>query len=158
MYTMTSTRDDECELERFWPIESIGIESRTNGNHYSTFLHDYINSSIARTPDVTYKATFPWKEEHPPLPFNYTVCEKRTCSMVRRLSKTPHLLKAHGDIVADQEKQGFIAVDEANLPNSAHYISHHPVKKESSTIPIRIVYDSSCRQSPEKPCLNDCLS
>ena len=38
-----------------------------------------------------------------------------------------------------------------------HYIPHHPVRKESSTTPIRIVYDCSCRQSQDQPSLNDCL-
>ena len=40
---------------------------------------------------------------------------------------------------------------------SVHYIPHHPVRKESSTTPIRIVYDCSCRQSQGQPSLNDCL-
>ena len=31
------------------------------------------------------------------------------------------------------------------------------MKKESSTTPIRIVYDCSCRQTPNSPSLNDCL-
>ena len=38
-----------------------------------------------------------------------------------------------------------------------HYIPHHPVKKDSTTTPIRIVYDCSCRQSKTHPSLNDCL-
>ncbi|XP_053385779.1 uncharacterized protein LOC128550557 [Mercenaria mercenaria] len=36
-------------------------------------------------------------------------------------------------------------------------IPHHPVRKESSTTPIRIVYDCSCKQSSSQPSLNDCL-
>ncbi|VDH97053.1 Hypothetical predicted protein [Mytilus galloprovincialis] len=38
-----------------------------------------------------------------------------------------------------------------------HYIPHHPVKKDFTTTPIRIVYDCSCRQSRQLPSLNDCL-
>ena len=37
-----------------------------------------------------------------------------------------------------------------------HYIPHHPVRKASSTTPIRIVYNCSCRRSTQ-PSLNDCL-
>ena len=40
---------------------------------------------------------------------------------------------------------------------SVLYIPHHGVKKESSTTPVRIVYDCSCRQTPYDPSLNDCL-
>ena len=38
-----------------------------------------------------------------------------------------------------------------------HYIPHRPVKKDSMTTPIRIVYDCSSRKSPNLPSLNDCL-
>ena len=38
-----------------------------------------------------------------------------------------------------------------------HYIPHHGVRKDSSTTPIRIVYDCSCIESHDKPSLNDCL-
>ena len=78
--------------------------------------------------------------------------------MARRLAKTPDLLKAYGEIIADQEKREFIekvqpAADSQNL----HYIPHHPVIKKSATTPVRIVYDCSCRQSATAPSLNGCL-
>ena len=44
-----------------------------------------------------------------------------------------------------------------STPDQAHYIPHHPVRKESSTTPIRIVYDCSCRMSEKHPSLNDSL-
>ena len=37
-----------------------------------------------------------------------------------------------------------------------HYISDHPVKKDSTT-PIRIVYDCSCRQSRQLSSINGFL-
>ena len=59
--------------------------------------------------------------------------------MAHRLSQTPE------------------RVDIAQTPDSAHYIPHHPVTKESSTTPVRIVFDCSCHQNPNSPSLNDCL-
>ena len=55
--------------------------------------------------------------------------------------------------------RGFIEkVKDINLESDrVHYIPHHPVKTDSSTTPIRIVYDCSCQQSADSPCLNDCL-
>ena len=41
--------------------------------------------------------------------------------------------------------------------DKVHYIPHHPVKKESATTPITIVYDCSFHSSPDTPGLNDCL-
>lgn len=37
------------------------------------------------------------------------------------------------------------------------YIPHHPVRKNSPTTPVRIVYNCSCRQSCKNASLNDCL-
>ena len=52
-----------------------------------------------------------------------------------------------------------VAVDQTPFLGNgqAHYLPHHHVKKESSTTPIRIVYDCSCRISSNYPSLNDCL-
>ena len=40
---------------------------------------------------------------------------------------------------------------------NCNYLPHHAVFKESATTPIRVVYDSSCRQSQEHPSLNESL-
>ena len=70
------------------------------------------------------------------------------------------MLKKYSDIITDQETRGFIEkVDESKLnPYTVHYIPHHPVKKDSSTTPIRVVYDCSFRPSENYPSLNDCLA
>ena len=39
-----------------------------------------------------------------------------------------------------------------------HYLPQHPVKKESTTTPITIVYDCSCRGDGNLASLNDCLT
>ena len=86
----------------------------------------------------------PWKTDHPPLPSNYVVCEKQTRVLTRRLGQTPELLKVYGDIISEQERRGFIdRVIDTNLSENVHYTPHYPVTKDSSTTPIRIVYDCS---------------
>ncbi|VDI06559.1 Hypothetical predicted protein [Mytilus galloprovincialis] len=60
----------------------------------------------------------------------------------------------------EQERRHFIEkVEETKLPTDrpVHYIPHHPVAKESSTTPIRIVYDCSCKDGRDNPSLNECL-
>ncbi|XP_063420614.1 uncharacterized protein LOC134705828 [Mytilus trossulus] len=66
----------------------------------------------------------------------------------------------YGDIIKEQERRHFIEkVEETKLPTNrpVHYIPHHPVSKESSTTPIRIVYDCSCKDGRDNPSLNECL-
>ena len=84
---------------------------------------------------------------------------KRTVGTIQRLRNEPEVLKTYGDIIAEQERRGFVerVTPEQESAEEVHYIPHHPVKKESSTTPIRIVYDCSCRQSRDSPSLNDCL-
>ena len=71
--------------------------------------------------------------------------------------------KKYGEIMADQEKRGFIEkICDTSDPVEAqqktlHYIPHHPVRKDSATTPVRIVYDCSCKQSQSSSSLNDCL-
>ncbi|VDI52882.1 Hypothetical predicted protein [Mytilus galloprovincialis] len=107
-----------------------------------------------------YIAKLPWKAEHPPLPTNKAVAFRRTESVIKRLQKEPKLLLKYGEIIDEQEKRGFIErVDNEEIkPNiKLQYIPHHPVKKDSVTTPIRIVYDCSCKQTPDSASLNDCL-
>ena len=136
----------------------MGISPQSEGNNDEVFLENYINTSITRNEDGSYNAKFPWKEDSPLLPANYNQCERRTQSMVRRLAATPQLLTTYGNIIAEQEAHDFIEkVDDARPTDSAHYIPHHPVRKDSATTPIRIVYDCSFHSSFATPSLNDCL-
>jgi len=67
------------------------------------------------------------------------------------------LLKLYSDIILEQERRGFIEQVTVSSATVVHYLSHHPVKKDSPTTPIRIVYDCSCRENPHTASLNDCL-
>lgn len=73
------------------------------------------------------------------------------------VSSIPRLLQTYNNILKEQLNRDFIEpVLEPRKSDTAHYISHHPVKKNSDTTPIRIVYNCSCHQS-SKHLLNDCL-
>ena len=117
-----------------------------------------MKTHITTRPDGGYSLCFPQKEDHRTLPSNYSVCSGRTRSLAYRLAKTPELLKQYGKIIEEQERRGFIEkIDDDSHKMNVHYIPHHPVKKESSTTPIWIVYDCSCKQTSDSPSLNDCL-
>ena len=92
-----------------------------------------------------YIARFPWKEDRPYLPTNISICKKRTTTLVHKLKQTPELLNIYDNIIKDQEKRGFIErVNDDDTTENTHYLPHRPVKKDSVTTPIRIVYDCSC--------------
>ncbi|XP_063420482.1 uncharacterized protein LOC134705689 [Mytilus trossulus] len=156
---IVSHKAEECNLTKFWEIESLGIEDSNTKTELEEFQTIYENSSVSFL-DNKYVAKLPWKTNHSPLPSNKTVAFRRTENVIRRLSKEPQLLQKYGEIIEEQEKRGFIEKVEEDLvkPNTKlHYIPHHAVKKDSATTPIRIVYDCSCRQTPDTASLNDCL-
>jgi len=69
------------------------------------------------------------------------------------------MLQQYNEIITEQERRGFIEKIDTFQPRTAtvYYIPQHPVRKDSSTTPIRIMYDCSRKQSPDHPSLNDCL-
>ena len=157
-FLSTVHKEEDTLLERFWSIESMGVELPEENSINSEFLSKY-QSTIQRTPDGGYTAKLPWRNDHPPLPTNKAVSDARTRSMLRRLEKDPNALQQYDKVIRDQEERGFIErVPESSPPlKQSHYIPHHPIWKASSTTPLRIVYDCSCHQSSDSPSLNDCL-
>ena len=156
---LVSHKVEECDLEKFWKLESLGIETPEKHDNENQYLKNYQESAIEFRGNK-YIAKLPWKPDYEELPSNYNVTKRRTESVINRLRKDQDLLQKYGDILQEQERRGFIEkVDESEPTNNkVHYIPHHPVvKKESSTTPIRIVYDCSCRMSPEHSSLNDSL-
>ena len=144
-------------LERFWEVKSSGTFPITKNS--DRFMDTYL-SSITRQENGSYVVRFPWKEDHAPLPSNYEVCKQRTRSLFHRLASTPDLMRTYDQIIKEQERRGFVerVSSTSQLGNGqARYIPHHHVRKESSTTPMRVVYDCNCRMSNNHPSLNNCL-
>ncbi len=155
---LLSHHEEDDRIERFWNLETLGITETEPPIDENSFIREYQQTSISREQDGSYTARFPWKRDHPPLPTNNIVCEKRTRATIKRLNQTPGLLHTYGSIIKEQEERGFIEKISDTVPNhNVHYIPHHPVKKDSPTTPIRIVYDCSCKASPSQASLNECL-
>ena len=149
---------EDPDPQQFWSLEETGTVKPALPSTDEDFLHQYQSTSINQAKDGTYTARFPWKTDHPYLPSNFAVCERRTRNLVSRLTQSPALLHLYNDIISDQEKRGFIErLLSDHQPEQVHYLPHHPVKKDSVTTPIRIVFDGSCRQGKGSASLNDCL-
>ena len=147
---------EEKSIENFWKLESLG-KNPAETDEDMRYLQAYQQTSL-RFENGQYHAKLPWKQDHPDLPSNFYIAKSRTENTIRRLSREPELLHRYGDIIKEQEKRGFIEkVNEDTDQSKIHYIPHHAVRKDSATTPIRIVYDCSCRQSPNHASLNDCL-
>ncbi|XP_065893821.1 uncharacterized protein [Dysidea avara] len=143
------------DLEQFWSVEAIGTTSDKSSD--SSFLQTYQDTCVYQSPTGMYVARFPWKEDRPFLPSNFAICQKRTTHLLNKLRGTPQLLKIYDEIILEQERRGFIERINDHSTNNTHYLPHRPVKKDSTTTPIRIIYNCSCREHSNSPSLNDCL-
>ena len=74
--------------------------------------------------------------------------------MVKRLPTD--ILNIYDGVISDQLSRNFIEPFLMDDKTCGHYIPHHSVHKDSSTTPIGVVYDCSCKQG-NNPSLNDCL-
>ena len=70
------------------------------------------------------------------------------------------MLAAYNKIIQEQLQRGFIekVANPQSTKGRVHYIPHYAVLKDSSTTPLRIVYDCSCSPNAAQPSLNSCLS
>ena len=145
-------------LDHFWDLESIGI-----ANSPSTSDDDQALSKFGETVKFAkgrYMVTWPWKDEKPSLPHNYQLVVGRLKSTLRKLEKSPPLLKRYDEIIREQLDRGIIEkVTSDSLEGPIkHYIPHHPVVTPGkSTTKVRIVYDASAKVRKDETCLNDCL-
>ena len=126
----------EQQTDLFWNIEYVATSSAP----VDPVVAEYQKICISREADGSYTACFPWKFNHPTLPTNLALCERRTRALACRLATSPDLFVTYNNILNDQEQRGFI--EKVKLPSvtsRCHYIPHHIVKKESPTTSIRIV-------------------
>ncbi|XP_064629239.1 uncharacterized protein LOC135488534 [Lineus longissimus] len=153
LHIATNILDEKTKLQEYWDLETIGIKDDPSDLCKSMDFESYCETHL-RFEDNGYIARLPWKAEYPPLPTNYDVCVRRTRNMIRKLS--PDLRKMYNDIIQDQTRRDFIEEVPIDDVACGHYLPHRPVKKDSATTPIRIVYDCSCKVG-EGASLNDCL-
>ncbi|XP_033762684.1 uncharacterized protein LOC117344144 [Pecten maximus] len=152
MNILTNHKSEEFDLEKFWKIESLGVMETPDTSTSKSYLQEYQDTSMSFQ-NGRYTAKLPWREDHQELPTNEFVTRNRTLNVMKRLAREPNLLKIYGDICIER-----VSDDNVKSGGRLHYIPHHPVKKDSTTTPIRIVFDCSCHQDSESPSLNDCLS
>jgi len=108
MLHIVSSQTDDGTTTDFWGVESTGTTQQQTKNLETEFLEQYQQSCIRHDNDGTYCAKFPWKQDHPPVPSNFTICKNTTLSLAHRLSQDPDLLHIYGKIITEKEHNGFI--------------------------------------------------
>ncbi|XP_065195785.1 uncharacterized protein LOC135827185 [Sycon ciliatum] len=140
-------------LQKFWQLESIGIlpnEPDTLQLFQQTIRYD----------GQRYMVRLPWREDHRALPDNYSLSEKRLQSTLKKLQKSPEILKEYNAVIQEQLQKGIIEevpTTEHDVVGEVHYLPHHPViRQDKTTTKVRVVYDASAKVKTH-PSLNDCI-
>ena len=142
------------ELAKFWDYETLGIKDREFD------MYDDYKKTI-KANESRYVVPLPFKQDHPLIPDNYTTVHHRLGSLVRRLKKSPDILREYDRVIKEQLRSDVIqVVDEEEVepqPGAVHYIPHREVvRDDKNTTKLRVVYDASSKQFPQ-PSLNECL-
>ena len=148
---------DNPDVTKLWDLETIGIEDEKTG----MLSQDEKNVMVdfAKTisySDSKYWVALPWKDDPSYLPSNYRVARGQLHSLISKLKADPVKYQQYDRIIRDYESQGFVElVEDESI--KGHYLPHHCVEKQSSTTPIRIVFNASSKANQKTPCLNDML-
>lgn len=119
---------------------------------------NHFKSTHQRGLDGRYTVALPFKDDPSMLGDSYAVAIRRFLSIEKRLTSLPQFREKYNDVIQDYLDQGHIhkvARDASASP--AYYIPHHAVTKlDSSSTPVRIVFDASAKTSTSLS-LNDIL-
>ena len=140
-------------LSRFWSLESLGVQETGMANIQDNFLKNLTHSPTTSR----YTVRLPWKQDVTDLDSHYSLCLSRVKTLIMRL-RSCGLLEKYDEVFKHQLEQNIIErvppCTSTQQLARVHYIPHTAVMRQSSTTPLRIVFDASAGN----PSLNDFLS
>ncbi|XP_064117869.1 uncharacterized protein LOC135223337 [Macrobrachium nipponense] len=154
---MSDSKFAEDPIQQLWTLESVGIVDQDMSPEDKFVLEEFKNS--INMVEGRYEVSLPWKVDKKQLPTNLALSRKRLNSTIHKLKQTNKYLEIYDQIIKEQLSLGFIETvpEEDQNRTNVHYLPHLPVIKDSTTTPIRIVFDASAQMDKQAPSLNDCL-
>ncbi|MEL7079729.1 MAG: hypothetical protein AAGM46_28255, partial [Cyanobacteria bacterium J06582_2] len=144
----------EDQLQNLWKLDTIGIVPEK----FTTYEQAAINQfhETVTYDDNKYAVQFPFKPESFP-GRNETTVFATLMSLNNKFKNDASLHAAYCQIFDTYFENDFIEeVPHAEISNTAYYLPHHCVFKDSTTTKLRVVFDASSK-SPNGKSLNDCL-
>ena len=151
---LTEVHDDVHAVSNLWSLDAIGIKQVEYSPEEKVTVQQ-LEQSIHHS-DNGYVVSLPFKSDSRP-PSNYRVALGQMHSLMRKFQEDPTLWNHYQTILTDYLTQNFIEVVPSSDSIKGHYLPYHHVRKESTTTPIRLVFDASSKRAGELS-LNDCLN
>ena len=148
-------------LPDLWELDILGIENPKHivNNDEKEYMKEFFQSTVKLDDYGRYTVMLPWKQNHMDLfeNNNRVIAEKRLFSVYKRLEKL-NQVEAYEKVFEKWINDDIIEeVPSQELNNKQKfYLPHHPVFKNSSTSPIRPVFDGACKETG-KLSINECL-
>ena len=137
------------EVKKFWSLDMVGI------NENEASIYDKFNDTI-KFKNGRYEVELPFKENHPILHDNYTICKSRLEKMRNKLNEE---LKRNYDVFKEQLEAGIIEKvhNERYEIGTITYLPHREVvRKDKSSTKVRVVFDARVKRN-ENASLNEVL-
>ncbi|XP_064215763.1 uncharacterized protein LOC103314804 [Tribolium castaneum] len=144
-------------LEKFWSMEEVPSPS-VSLNKDDAKCEELFVSTVKREPSGKYIVSLPFKEFPPNLGSSFQNAFRRYLALERKFRSMPAFHQSYCDAIQDFIEQGHMSLVEPHRLNSesSFYIPHHAIFKESTSTPLRVVFDASAKGSNSLS-LNDVL-
>ena len=147
----------EPNVENLWSLESVGITFEEH-SHLETKTIQFFKETVRKLP-TGYSIKLPFKSSDRPA-LNYARAIAQLNSLKTK-ADAKFIFEKYQAILKDYVEQDFIeVVPDGSTPDVCglvHYLPHHPVYKQSSTTPMRIVFNASAKERKGSLSLNDTL-
>lgn len=140
-------------VHKLWEIEQIPELAASPYNEEEVVCEELYKNTVSRDVSGRFTVALPFKESPNVLGDSYMNAKKRLLSLEKKLEKSPEFRQGYNQVLQDFLDSGHMSPSD-NI--SGVFIPHHAVIKESSTTPIRPVFDGSCATTSAKS-LNDVL-
>jgi len=93
-----------------------------------SFMRLYQCNRTSRDSNSSYIFSFPWKQDHPILPTNLSVCKHQTRTLVRRLGRQQELFQLYNTVMFEQEQRNFIEKVTNQMYRTREHITYHTIQ------------------------------
>ena len=149
------TKTGQREFEQLCSLDVLGL---ADGEDNTTLFHEDFQEQLRFDEKGYYETKLPWKPDRPELSTNKELAIGRLRSTTKRLERMDKI-QEYDEVMQDHIQNGIIEeIPEHTTGEVVYYVPHHAViREEAESTKLRIVYDCSAKESPDKPSLNDCL-
>ena len=151
----------DAAISQLWELETIGINDPVDvksQQERNMEIKQHLRETVIRGQTGRYSVSLPWISGTciPKISNNKRIAGRRLEVTTRKLVDV-NMFEEYNNIFHQWESEGFIEETELDYEGPSYYLPHRAViKSESTTTPIRPVFDASSK-GPHSHSLNDCL-